>query len=377
MPRLLPLSPAAMALAAWALSGGAILACPFCSAYKPTLSQDRESAAVVALAEVTSRADATLKVRVHHVASGKSRMAGVASLAIESDLEARPGALVLLLAEAPDDGKLQWTAFRASELSFAYLLKAPSLRTDQAERLKYFAKYLEHADPAIAEDAYLEFAHAPFDVVAKTADSLDGEKLRAWLADEAVPAERKGLYGLALGLVGPPEKRAENAKFLRKLVEAPGTDFQAGWDGIIGGFLVADGEAALKTLEELYLAKPDAAVGHVRHAMTALRFYREFGRDIPPERLAQATRRLVERPAFAALAIADLARLEDWDSVDAVAALFGRKDFDDVQTKKAVVFFLLACPRPEARTRLAAIRQRDEKFVAAAERQFGQSDQDK
>ncbi|HEV7222256.1 MAG TPA: hypothetical protein VGN42_06100, partial [Pirellulales bacterium] len=75
----------------------------------------------------------------------------------------------------------------------------------------------------------------------------------------------------------------------------------------MGGYLMAAGEPALELIEHKYLADPRAASGDVRHAMTALRFYHEYGREIPAERLARALRKLLVRQEFAAAAIVDLA----------------------------------------------------------------------
>src|SRR5439155_18841693 len=106
--------------------------------------------------------------------------------------------------------QLRWSPVSVNELSFAYVARAPSSRKDSAERLKYFARYLEHDDPLIAEDAYQEFGHMPFDKVAEVADRLDQGKLRKWLADENVRDYRKGFYGVALGLAKSAEDRKAN-----------------------------------------------------------------------------------------------------------------------------------------------------------------------
>jgi hypothetical protein len=344
------------------------LACPFCAAVKPTLSQQRETATVVALGEVTLVQEKDRTFRVHHVAVGKSQLESGGLFHLTSDQDLKPGSFALLLAEEnTQKEQLDWSAIPMSDLCYAYFSKAPGLRTAADERLRYFAKYLEHDDRQIAEDAYLEFAHAPFDVVAKVVPSLDVEKLRQWLADDAVPQARKGLYGLCLGLSG--KERAENAKVLRQLVESPGSDFRAGLDGVFGGFLVAEGEAALQTIEEKFFCDPKSAVGHVRHAMSALRFYQEYGKDIPVERLRQAFRHLLDRPEFAAAAILDLARWEDWKSLPRVAAIYSQKEFGDLPTRKAVVQFLLVCPTDAAAAQLRQLRERDRQFIDAVERQ--------
>src|SRR5207249_2959578 len=160
-------------------------------------------------------------------------------LRIATDSEFKAGALVLLFgeadrsgdgpgktapkespkSEAPKPSQPRWSHVGVNELGFAYVARAPSSRKDTAERLRYFARYLEHDDPLIAEDAYQEFGHMPFDKVAEVADALDQAKLRGWLGDEHVRDYRKGFYAVALGLAKSARDRTANAELMRKLID--------------------------------------------------------------------------------------------------------------------------------------------------------------
>ena len=241
-----------------------------------------------------------------------------------------------------------------------------------AERLRYFASFLEHVDAIVAEDAYLEFGHAPFDVVAQSADVLPAERLRAWLVDAKVPPSRKGFYGLAIGLSTDAATRRANADFLRALILAPADDFRAGFDGMLGGYLLLAAEPGLELVESRYLADPARRDGDVRHAMTALRFYHEYGHEISNDRLSSALARLLERREFAAAAITDLARWKAWDTSGRVAQLYSDPAVD-AATRHAVVGYLLACPTADAATELARLRKLDPRGVAEAERILSQT----
>lgn len=359
-------------------------ACPFCTALQPTLSQRRDAAAVVALAEFESTAKGQATVRLHQVLKGKDRLTDRERLSIATEESLRPGALMLLFAEdstASAGGPLNWRLERTDETGYAYFAKAPPLRAPVAERLAYFARYLEHPSPLVAEDAFNEFGHAPYDQAVPAAKQLSSEKLQAWLADPRVPAGRKGFYGLALGLAGDEPQRAKNLEFLRAQVVQPADDFRAGFDGILGGYLVAGGEPALATLEERFLANPQAADGDLRHTVAALRFYWEFGKDIPPARLRSAMRRLLARPEFAADAVVDLARWQDWDAVDAIAALYSPSASPPAATRRAIVGYLLACPDKRAADALARLRRQDPAGIKQAEQQLslpgGSGDKDR
>lgn len=360
---------------------GSLAACPFCTALEPTLCQLREQAAVVALVEVEEQSPKLhTRLRLHKTLSGAARLQGMTELAADLDVLASPGSLLLIFgspagppapsaAQAPEAGlaDLRWHAVAVNEREVGYLAKAPLLKTPPVDRLRYFARFLEHPDPLIAQDAYLEFGHATFRDVARTADALPLERMKVWLDAERVPAARKGFYGMALGLAPDAGERRENAAFLEKMILAPEDDFRAGFDGILGGYLLLRGTAGLELIEARYLANPKAADGDVRHAIIALRFYEEFGSDIPRERLSAALARVLARPEFAATAITDLARWNDWDSLARISRLYDEPAYADPAIRRAIVGYLLACPKPAARAELARLRTNDPAGVGAAE----------
>lgn len=357
-------------------------ACPFCQALRPTLCQLRDAAAVVALAEVEAPTESgATRVRLHRVLAGEDQLRGQTSLSIPLDLAAKPGSLLLLLGTAADavatasarETPLAWHAVEVNEGSYGYFARAPRPEVATAERLKYFAPYLEHADPLVAEDAYLEFGHAPFDVVSQVAQRLPDEQVGKWLSDARVPAHRKGFYGLVLGLAIDPGQRARNAELLREHILAPEDDFRAGFDGVLGGYLLLTGDAGLDLIEERYLANPQAADGDVRHALAALRFYREHGRGIPKQRLNDALRTLLVRPEFAEAATIDLARWQDWEAAGQIASLYGRPEYARPGTRRAIVGYLLACPEEQGGRLLGELRAADPQGVAEAEQVLGRT----
>jgi hypothetical protein len=351
--------------------GSIAQACPFCGAVGPTLSQQREAAAVAVLAEFDASQGKRQVYRVHQSLIGAEHLPNTDSLEIPALEAAEHAGLLLLLADGnAEDGleRLQWKSIPVNETSYAYIAQAPSLRTPAAERLRYFAKYLDHADPVIAEDAFREFGHAPYDAVAEVADLLPSEQFRAWLVDPNYPDSRKGFLGLALGLAKTESARNANAEFLRGQIIKPASDFRSGFDGILGGYLIAGGPAALDLIEQRFLMNPEAADGDVRHAMQALRFYHEYGRQIPPERLHEALSHLLARPEFAASAIVDLARWQAWKTLDKVAPLYSNPTYAQPAIHRAIVNYLKVCPEARAADQLAMLRRQDPQGVAAAER---------
>ena len=181
----------------------AATACPFCDALQPTFAERRAEADVVIFAEATSRAT----FRVLQVPQGRDEFGDAATVAVAPPRDAGAekssiavGGLALLLGRRIRESDWLWDVVEVNEVSAAYFLRLPDSRQPAVDRLRYCAKFLEHADPAIAEDAYAEFGRASFDDVRAAADALPFESLRRWMLDPAVPGRRKGFYGLALGL---------------------------------------------------------------------------------------------------------------------------------------------------------------------------------
>lgn len=354
-----------------------VTGCPFCTPLEPTLCQWRHRATVTALAEVADEAvDDRTRLKLHRLFAGQQLVGERSHLTAKLDRAARRGTLLLVFATAAQGqplAALDWHAAPVDETSYAYFGRAPDLQVAGPKRLEYFARFLEHPNATIAQDAYLEFAHAPFDDVAQAAHALPVAQARAWIVDAGLPAYRKGFYGLVLGLARNERQRRANAELLRQLIIGPQDDFRAGFDGMLAGYLLLEGPAGLELVESRYLANPAAADGDVRHALAAVRFYREYGRDIPRPRLHAAVRHLLARAEFAEPAITDLARWQDWDALAEVVDLYGRDEYARPPIDRAIVGYLLACPSAEAARQLARLRKLDPRGIAAAEAVLSQT----
>ncbi len=347
--------------------------CPFCIAVKPTLSQQRASADIVVFGDLIESHKREQVFRVHRVIKGRQYIAGAKQITVPRDAARSVGTLAVLfgtVAEGSTVEDARWSTVTVSETSLGYFMRAPSDRAPAKERLAYYARYLQHREPLIAEDAYLEFGHAPFADAVQVADQLPSEKLRAWLTDLNIPQERKGFFALALGFPGNADIQAENAAFLQNIILTPASDFRAGFDGVIGGYLLAAGEPGLELIEQQILANPDAAEGDLRHVANALRAYYEFDRTVPPERLARSVRLLLTRPSLAARAIIDLGRWADWGALPDIVDLYDPAMRPPVALRRAIVGYLMSCPLAAAQSALEELRRADPRGVAEAERFF-------
>lgn len=352
------------------LAPAVLQACPFCNPIQPTLQQRREAAGVVALAEMVSAAEGRSTAALRVVHQGKNELAGRQRLTLRLPDTAPQRGLCLLFGEGQPGEPLtdwRWEAVAVNEVSYAYFVRSPSLRQPADRRLAYFVRYLEHADPLIAEDAYGEFGQAPFEAVAANARHFSMAALRRWVQDPGVLPRRKGFYAMALGLAAGNDDRRHNLDLLRRLVREPADDFREGFDGILAGYLLLAGPAALEEIETRLLADPKSRDGDVRHALSALRFYWTYGDQVPRDRLRRAVRHLLDRREFTAEALVDLTRWQDWDILDRVPALYPSPKEPQPALCRAVVAYLLACPGNEAQQALRALRQHDPRGVAEAE----------
>jgi len=346
-------------------------ACPFCGPVGESLARRRDTAGYVCIAEATDRArpDAAGLLAgafrvIQVLPNTPGRVAGEPPAVVTARVAAPMEGTAVLFGSA--DSPPRWSALAADEALLGHVVTAPAVTQPAGERLSWFAARLEHPEPAIADDAFAEFAVAPYPAVRAAAEALAARPLAAWVADPATDQRRRGFYGLALGIVVADEsaggKKLSTAP-LRAALDAAGGDFRAGADGLMAGILVADGIEGLDWLVDR--AGPDRPVDQ-RQLLAALRFAAEYlGATIPPGRIAAATARLARSPAVAADAIIDLARAEAWEEVDAVAAWWDAAA-DDPLIRRAVAGYLVACPSAAARDHLGRIGRDDPEGLAKA-----------
>jgi hypothetical protein len=388
----------------------AAVACPFCSAPSLTLSEQAAQSDVVLLAKwksgikgnIDDDTASSTTFEVTKVLKGPMKPGDLIKQAGYQPAE--KGAPFLLTGLGSD--VVQWdvpTPF--SEKAFDYLVKAPSPHKDDGEkvsyktRLPYFIKSLEADDETIANDAYYEFANAPYEDIVAIKDQFPREKIRRWVLDPNTPPSRLGLYGLLLGLAGT----AEDAEEMEKMIAKPTDEFRIGLDGVMSGYLLLKKEPGLELvktlkLENEFIVGPDGQpivdesgekvrvpFSETYSAMQAVRFMWDYGGGvIKPERLQAAMRVLLDRPELADIAIADLARWKDWSVMEKLAKLYEQEAYQVPGIKRSIVRYFDAATKDlpedgdaksdavpkhvkEAKEYYAAIKQKDPETVKSVE----------
>jgi hypothetical protein len=268
--------------------------CPFCSAPSQTLAEQVAQADGVCLVQFVSGEPAkdqdpgtsTYEV-VQVVKSPKDSIRKGDHIHLARFRAGKAGDLFLVMGtRAGKENTIEWgSPTEITEPAFGYVAQAPAPEVATAKRLKYFIRFLEFPDQLVANDAFSEFANAPYKDIAAVAPLLPREKIRGWLTRPETPQTRLGLYGMLLGLCG----NDSDAKLLAEKIAPNSDDFRIGLDGMISGYLLLTGTSGLDNIDDwkfkIHNGKK-SAFSETYAAMMGLRFMWQYaGGKIPNERL--------------------------------------------------------------------------------------------
>jgi hypothetical protein len=266
-----------------------------------------------------------------------------------------------------DAPKIAWnTPIGLTDRAVKYVSKLPELAENGADRLAYFQEYLEDPEELIARDSYDEFAKATFNEIKALKPRMHHDKLVAWIKSPEVTPSRRRLYLTMLGVCGSDA----DLPMLEETIRSDNRDMKTALDAVIGSYLMLRGEAGVPLVEEQFLTNKDADYTDVYAAITAIRILGQEETGIPRERLVAALRHMLDRPKYADMVIADLARWEDWDSMDRLVTLFKDATPETNWVRVPVIHFLKACPKPEAQRYIDELAKIDPDAVKRASSYF-------
>ncbi len=368
-------------------------ACPFCSIVSQTLSEEIAAADVVVLARLVKvPPEADLEsgdpagFDVDNPDSGTADFEVLETIHGES---VPTGSMIKVVYFGSKDlgkrfmitgivgKKIDWTTpLLLTDRGIAYLKDLRTLPEKGPERLTFFLGHLENDDPLLAQDAYDEFARAPYDLVIAIRDKMDRKQLFTWITDSDVGPTRRRLYLTMLGVCGQAEDivileslllrdyqqmkpglAAMSAVFgqtapaigmsvMGKMVKSDVRKKQQCLDALIAAYLKLKGPDGLPLIERRFLANPAAEYTHLYAAVMALRFHGEETDVLPRERLLASVRLLLKNEEIADQVIPDLTRWEDWSILDQLVTMFKKSKHDAWLRQPVVSYLLTAAEQP-------------------------------
>lgn len=347
----------------------AALACPFCNAVQKTLSEDIAASVAVVVAKLVDTpakpADATTPpdsvFEIVRVLKGGELLKGAKQVKTLYFGGQPKGTQFLIYAVDPE--RITWSAPTAlSARAVGYVSELPKLPEKGVGRLEFFQEYLEDADGMLANDAYDEFARAPYAEVRELREKMHHDQLLAWVTNTEVSASRRRLYLTMLGVCG----RADDVPALEAMIKSKDRQVRSALDALIACYLTLKGPDGVSLVEDLFLKNKDAEYTDTYAAIMAFRFLGQESDVVPRQRLMEGLRYMLERPPLADLVIPDLARWQDWSVMEKLVKLFKEADEDSSWVRVPVVNYLRACPKPEAKEYLKELTTIDPESVKRA-----------
>jgi hypothetical protein len=352
-----------------------VLGCPFCTAVSRTFSEEFATMDAVVIAQLER-----LPSPPQGTASAARQAPPAATFTIVKVLkgEAAIGQQKTLVSVFHGDGQrgdkylvtgidppaLTWsTPLKLNDRQHQYLLDLMRLPQEGAARLVFFQQYLEDSDSMLSQDAYDEFARAPYAMVKELKPKLNHDQLVAWIKNPKVSVSHRRLYFTLLGVCGDPRDLPMLEQRLR------GTDAQAksGLDALIACYLTLRGPAGVQLIEELFLANRGGNssdnYADVYAAIMALRFHGTEGDIVPRQRVLQAFGLVLDKPQMADLIIPDLARWQDWSQLDRLVEMFKTADTNVTYVRMPIINYVRACPLPAAQQALEDFNKIDPEAV--------------
>jgi hypothetical protein len=343
------------------------VACPFCAGVEATLTEEVGQSNVAVIARVayvpelaanttfSSLDSLKAKFEVVEVLKGEKALGGAKKFEAVYFGDSPVGTNMLMLGqgELPD---ISWAMpIVVGQHGREYLGKALKAAKGGADRLAFFQDYLEDKDSVLSRDAFNEFGNAPYSAVKDLKPRMKREQLLTWIKDPQVQPLRRRLYLTMLGVCGTPE----DGQALGAMLKSPDRASKAGLDALIAAYLTLTGPEGVTLVEDLYLKNLDALYADVHAAVMALRFHGQEDKVVSRERLIHAMRIMLTRKQHADLVIPDLARWQDWGSMDQMVKLFKESDENSDWVRTPVIQYLQACPLPMAKKHLAELAKLD------------------
>jgi len=356
------------------------LACPFCTATAQTFTEEIGTMDAVVVARLVQLPPANQKAgdeigkakfEIVDVIKGDKAVKKGETIETLFFGDGKPGQNFLLMGIDPPN--IMWsTPLALSDRGREYLNNIQKLPKDGIERYLFFQNYLEDSDEMLARDAYDEFAKAPYDTIKQLKKYMNKEQIIANIKNHDVPASRRRLYLVMLGVCGDKS----DVPMLEQFMRSQDRKDKSGLDALVACYLTLRGEEGLPVVEELFLANKKSDYADTYAAIMALRFHGTEGGVIDKGRLTKSLHYMLERPELADLVIPDLAKWEDWSVIDQLMDLYRKADEKTSWVRVPVVNYLRACPLPQAKELISECEKIDPAAVKRAREFFPSTNTD-
>ena len=359
--------PSAVLIATLLLSGiwsaakpRAVEACASCPTFRATLKEEIDDSAVAVICRLKARPDAaaggaagngeTCTFEVIEILKGAETLAAQPGVAMPYQTEIiffgeqSLGTKFLAFAVTPPN--LSWnTPTEVTDREIDYLRKLLTCPPKGPARLTMFFDYLEAPERMLAEDAYEEFARAPYVDLQAAKQHMPRERLLRWITDVNVLTAHRRQYVSMLSCCALKEDLPTIETWLR----SDERTWRVLLDALVGCHLVLRGADGVPLIENLFLQNKNAELIDSNAAIVALRFVATETNAVPPARINQAFRVVLDRPQLADVIIPDLARAQDWSVVPKLTALFKSAAADGtLWNRVSIASYLHVCPTPAA-----------------------------
>jgi hypothetical protein len=384
----------AIVLAIGASRTTTVAACPFCTVESRTLTEEINSSDAVVLAKLLAAAppmdmaaedgggfgpgdpdSGKATFEVVDVVRGQDHVAAGDEIQVVYFGEDERDKLFFIVGIGTD--AIEWTTpLPLTPTAVEYVRQLPGVAPTGADRLTFFQEYLENDDPLLAQDAYDEFARAPYSEVKELKDRMQHDRLVKWIASPEVNPSRRRLYLTMLGVCGddrdlPLLKEMITADFKAKKpfmeglvtcgltlggpiglpawiesVELDQRRQKLGLDAMIACYLTLRGPDGMDLIDQRFLKDPDVEYSHGYSTIMALRFLGEETDIVPRGRLLESMRLLLDNPNFADQVILDLSRWEDWSALDRLVQMFKASDAKSYVRQPVVTYLTVASEQP-------------------------------
>ena len=248
----------------------------------------------------------------------------------------------------------------ASPAVLEFLVEYQRYRDDPAQSLRFAAKNFDHADPLIAEEAFLLFARGDDRRIGQLARELSPQSLRKLVQTPDLEPERLSMFAFLLGACG--DAKAGDVDLLRSLLEKPGERQHKSFEGILAGYITMQPREGWAFARDLFKDEKNSLL--LRYAaLRAMRFFHNARADEYGPQVLEGLGLALLHSDLADIAIQDLRKWKRWDHTKLILSCYDRKSHQSPIVKNSIIRYALACPMPEARTLIERIRRQDPELI--------------